>query len=54
MVKLSAGIAVGVDGIFIETHFIPTNAKLMEQVILLTVRSANDKLVAIRQTINKF
>jgi 2-dehydro-3-deoxyphosphooctonate aldolase (KDO 8-P synthase) len=26
-----AGIAVGVDGIFIETHFDPANAKVMEQ-----------------------
>jgi 2-dehydro-3-deoxyphosphooctonate aldolase (KDO 8-P synthase) len=27
-----AGIAVGVDGIFIETHFDPANAKVMEQI----------------------
>jgi 2-dehydro-3-deoxyphosphooctonate aldolase (KDO 8-P synthase) len=28
-----AGIAVGVDGIFIETHFDPANAKVMEQIL---------------------
>ncbi|WP_457617136.1 3-deoxy-8-phosphooctulonate synthase [Lutibacter sp.] len=51
-----AGIAVGVDGLFLETHFDPANAKsdganmlhLEYLEILLT------KLVAIRKTINLF
>lgn len=51
-----AGIAVGVDGIFIETHFDPANAK-SDGANMLHLDHFEDlmkKLVAIRQTINKF
>lgn len=51
-----AGIAVGVDGIFIETHFDPANAK-SDGANMLHLDYFEDlmkKLVAIRQTINKF
>jgi 2-dehydro-3-deoxyphosphooctonate aldolase (KDO 8-P synthase) len=51
-----AGIAVGVDGIFIETHFDPSNAK-SDGANMLHLDYFEDlmkKLVAIRQTINKF
>jgi 2-dehydro-3-deoxyphosphooctonate aldolase (KDO 8-P synthase) len=50
-----AGIAVGVDGIFIETHFDPANAKVMEQILHIDYFEAlMTKLVAIRKTINTF
>ena len=51
-----AGIAVGVDGIFIETHFDPANAK-SDGGNMLHINYFEDlmkKLVAIRQTINQF
>lgn len=51
-----AGIAVGVDGIFIETHFDPANAK-SDGANMLDLDYFEDlmkKLVAIRQTVNKF
>lgn len=51
-----AGIAVGVDGIFIETHFDPANAK-SDGANMLDLKYFEDlmtKLVAIRQTVNKF
>jgi 2-dehydro-3-deoxyphosphooctonate aldolase (KDO 8-P synthase) len=51
-----AGIAVGVDGIFIETHFDPANAKSdgANMLHLDYFESLMTKLVAIRQTINQF
>ncbi len=51
-----AGIAVGVDGIFIETHFDPANAK-SDGANMLNIKYFEDlmtKLVAIRKTINNF
>ena len=51
-----AGIAVGVDGIFIETHFDPANAK-SDGANMLHLDYFEDlmkKLVAIRQTIRQF
>ncbi|MDO4728536.1 MAG: 3-deoxy-8-phosphooctulonate synthase [Bacteroidota bacterium] len=51
-----AGIAVGVDGIFIETHFDPANAK-SDGANMLDIKyfeSLMTRLVAIRQTINQF
>jgi len=51
-----AGIAVGVDGIFIETHFDPANAK-SDGANMLHLNYFEDlmrKLVAIRQTVNAF
>lgn len=51
-----AGIAVGVDGIFIETHFDPFNAK-SDGANMLHLDYFEDlmkKLVAIRQTIRQF
>ena len=51
-----AGIAVGVDGIFIETHFDPANAK-SDGANMLHLNYFEDlmtKLVAIRKTINSF
>lgn len=51
-----AGIAVGVDGIFIETHFDPANAK-SDGANMLHLDYFEDlmkKLVAIRKTINTF
>jgi 2-dehydro-3-deoxyphosphooctonate aldolase (KDO 8-P synthase) len=51
-----AGIAVGVDGIFIETHFDPANAK-SDGANMLHLDYFEDlmkKLVAIRQTIRSF
>jgi 2-dehydro-3-deoxyphosphooctonate aldolase (KDO 8-P synthase) len=51
-----AGIAVGVDGIFIETHFDPANAK-SDGANMLHLDYFEDlmtKLVAIRKTINQF
>ena len=51
-----AGIAVGVDGIFIETHFDPANAKSdgANMLHLDYFENLMTKLVAIRQTINQF
>jgi 2-dehydro-3-deoxyphosphooctonate aldolase (KDO 8-P synthase) len=51
-----AGIAVGVDGIFIETHFDPANAKSdgANMLHLDFFEPLMKKLVAIRQTINQF
>lgn len=51
-----AGIAVGVDGIFIETHFDPANAK-SDGANMLHLDYFEDlmkKLVAIRQTVRSF
>ena len=51
-----AGISVGVDGIFIETHFDPANAKSdgANMLHLDYFEGLMTKLVAIRQTINQF
>jgi 2-dehydro-3-deoxyphosphooctonate aldolase (KDO 8-P synthase) len=51
-----AGIAVGVDGLFIETHFDPAHAKSdgANMLHLDYFENLMTKLVAIRQTINKF
>lgn len=51
-----AGIAVGVDGIFIETHFDPANAKSdgANMLHLDYFEGLMKKLVAIKQTINQF
>ncbi len=51
-----AGIAVGVDGIFLETHFNPAEAKSdgANMLHLDHFEGLMNKLVAIRQTINKF
>ncbi|MBC7524141.1 MAG: 3-deoxy-8-phosphooctulonate synthase [Flavobacterium sp.] len=51
-----AGIAVGVDGIFIETHFDPANAKSdgANMLHLDYFEGLMNKLVAIRKTINQF
>lgn len=51
-----AGIAVGVDGIFIETHFDPSNAKSdgANMLHLDLFEGLMKKLVAIRRTINSF
>ncbi len=51
-----AGIAVGVDGIFIETHFDPANAKSdgANMLHLDLFEGLMSRLVAIRQTVNKF
>ena len=51
-----AGIAVGVDGIFIETHFDPANAKSdgANMLHLDLFEGLMTRLVAIRQAINKF
>ena len=51
-----AGIAVGVDGIFIETHFDPANAKSDGANMLHIDYFENlmTKLVAIRKTVNSF
>ncbi len=51
-----AGIAVGVDGIFIETHFDPTNAKSdgANMLHLDYFEGLMTKLVAIRKTVNQF
>lgn len=51
-----AGIAVGVDGIFIETHFDPANAKSdgANMLHLDYFESLMNKLVAIRKTVNTF
>jgi 2-dehydro-3-deoxyphosphooctonate aldolase (KDO 8-P synthase) len=49
-----AGIAVGVDGIFIETHFDPANAKSdgANMLHLDYFEALMKKLVALRQTVN--
>lgn len=51
-----AGIAVGVDGIFIETHFDPANAKSdgANMLHLDYFAGLMEKLTAIRETINRF
>ncbi len=51
-----AGIAVGVDGIFIETHFDPSNAKSdgANMLHLDYFESLMTKLVALRKTVNQF
>ncbi len=51
-----AGIAVGVDGLFIETHFDPANAKSdgANMLHLDYFESLMTRLVAIRKTINQF
>ena len=51
-----AGIAVGVDGIFIETHFDPANAKSdgANMLHLDYFENLMTRLVAIRKTINTF
>ena len=51
-----AGIAVGVDGIFIETHFDPSNAKSdgANMLHLDYFEDLMQKLVAIKTTINQF
>lgn len=51
-----AGIAVGVDGIFIETHFDPAHAKSdgANMLHLDYFENLMEKLVAIRQTVKKF
>ena len=51
-----AGIAVGVDGIFIETHFDPAHAKSdgANMLDLKYFEGLMTKLVAIRKTINQF
>ena len=51
-----AGIAVGVDGLFIETHFDPANAKSdgANMLHLDHFEGLMTKLVAIRKTINLF
>lgn len=51
-----AGIATGVDGLFIETHFDPKNAKSdgANMLDLSLFEPLMKKLVAIRQTINQF
>lgn len=51
-----AGIAAGVDGLFIETHFDPANAK-SDGANMLNIQYLEkllDNLVAIRRTINSF
>ncbi len=51
-----AGVAVGVDGIFIETHFDPANAK-SDGANMLNIKYFNGlmtRLVAIRKAINQF
>lgn len=49
-----AGVAVGVDGIFIETHFDPANAKSdgANMLHLSHFESLMKKLVTLRQTVN--
>lgn len=51
-----AGIAVGVDGIFIETHFDPANAKSdgANMLDLKYFEGLMTRLVALRQTVNQF
>jgi len=51
-----AGVAVGVDGLFLETHFDPKNAKSdgANMLNLELFEGLMERLVAIRQTTNKF
>ena len=51
-----AGIAAGVDGLFIETHFDPANAKSdgANMLDISLLKKLLTELVAIRQTINQF
>lgn len=51
-----AGVAVGVDGLFLETHFDPRNAKSdgANMLDLSLFDGLMSRLVALRQTINKF
>ena len=51
-----AGVAVGVDGLFLETHFDPSNAKSdgANMLDLKYLESLLSNLVAIRKTINDF
>jgi 2-dehydro-3-deoxyphosphooctonate aldolase (KDO 8-P synthase) len=51
-----AGIAVGVDGLFVETHFDPANAKSdgANMLHLDLLEGMLTRLVKIRQTINQF
>ena len=51
-----AGIAVGVDGLFLETHFDPSNAKSdgANMLDLKYLEGLLSNLVAIRKTINSF
>jgi len=51
-----AGIAVGVDGLFLETHFDPKNAKSdgANMLDLQYLEALLNNLVAIRKTINSF
>ena len=51
-----AGVAVGVDGLFLETHFDPSNAKSdgANMLDLKYLESLLSHLVAIRKTINNF
>lgn len=51
-----AGVAVGVDGLFLETHFDPKNAKSdgANMLSLELFEPLMRRLVAIRQTINNF
>jgi len=50
-----AGIVTGVDGLFIETHFDPANAKSdgANMLHLDYLEKLLSNLVAIRQTVNK-
>jgi len=49
-----AGVAVGVDGLFLETHFDPSNAKSdgANMLDIKYLESLLSRLVAIRKTIN--
>ena len=51
-----AGVAIGVDGLFLETHFDPSNAKSdgANMLDLKYLESLLSNLVAIRKTINEF
>lgn len=51
-----AGIAIGVDGLFLETHFDPANAKSdgANMLDLKYLENLLSHLVAIRKTINRF
>ena len=51
-----AGVVVGVDGLFLETHFDPSSAKSdgANMLDLKYLEGLLSNLVAIRKTINKF
>lgn len=51
-----AGVSVGVDGLFLETHFDPKNAKSdgANMLDLSLFEGLMERLVAIKQTINQF